>query len=71
MKVKAADGYTYYLAQALADKVLGGLAKEAADDQAAVPAYEVRETYVGKDLEYMYYEPLYECVKPVCEKQQN
>ena len=27
MKVKAADGYTYYLAQALADKVLGGLAK--------------------------------------------
>ena len=69
VKVKAADGYTYYLAQALADKVLGGLAKEAADDQAAVPAYEVLETYVGKDLEYKEYEPLYECVKPVCEKQ--
>ena len=69
VKVKAADGYTYYLAQALADKVLGGLAKEATDDQAAVPAYEVLETYVGKDLEYKEYEPLYECVKPVCEKQ--
>ena len=69
VKVKAADGYTYYLAQALADKVLGGLAKAAADDQAAVPAYEVLETYVGKDLEYKEYEPLYECVKPVCEKQ--
>ena len=69
VKVKAADGYTYYLAQALADKVLGGLAKEAVDDQAAVPAYEVLETYVGRDLEYKEYEPLYECVKPVCEKQ--
>ena len=44
VKVKAADGYTYYLAQALADKVLGGLAKEEAEGQAAVPAYEVLET---------------------------
>ncbi|MEE3393555.1 MAG: isoleucine--tRNA ligase [Lachnospiraceae bacterium] len=28
VKVKAADGYTYYLAEALADKVLSGLAKK-------------------------------------------
>ncbi len=27
-KVKAADGYTYYMAEALLDKVLGKLAKE-------------------------------------------
>ena len=69
VKVKAADGYTYYLAEALADKVLGSLAKEATDDTPAVPAYEILETYKGKDLEYKEYEPLYECVKPVCEKQ--
>ena len=69
VKVKAADGYTYYLAEALADKVLGSLANEATDDTPAVPAYEVLETYKGKDLEYKEYEPLYECVKPVCEKQ--
>ena len=64
-KVKAADGYTYYMAEALLDKVLGKLATE---DK---PAYEVLETYVGKDLEYKEYEPLFECVKPVCEKQKK
>jgi len=62
-KVKAADGYTYYMAEALLDKVLGGLAKEDA------PAYEVLETYKGTDLEHKEYEPLFDCVKPVCEKQ--
>ena len=41
-KVKAADGYTYYMAEALLDKVLGKLAKE------EEPAYEVLETYKGK-----------------------
>ena len=50
VKVKAADGYTYYLAEALADKVLGSLAKEATDDTPAVPAYGVLETYKGKAL---------------------
>ena len=40
VKVKAADGHTYYLAEALADKVLGGLAEE------GKPAYEVLEKYV-------------------------
>ena len=62
-KVKAADGYTYYMAEALLDRVLGGLAKEDA------PAYEVLETYKGADLEYKEYEPLFDCVKPICEKQ--
>ena len=52
-KVKAADGYTYYMAEALLDKVLGKLAK---DDE---PAYEILETYKGKDLEYKEYEPLF------------
>ncbi|MGI6096074.1 MAG: isoleucine--tRNA ligase [Lachnospiraceae bacterium] len=62
-KVKAADGRTYYMAQALLDKVLGKLAQDDA------PAYEVLETYTGKDLEYKEYEPLFSFVKPVCEKQ--
>ena len=62
-KVKAADGYTYYIASALADKVLGGLAKDGA------PAYEVLETYKGKDLEYKEYEPLYQCAKDAVDAQ--
>lgn len=62
-KVKAADGYTYYMAKELLDKVLGKLATEEA------PAYEILEEYKGSELEYKEYEPLFECVKPVCEKQ--
>ncbi|MBO6140387.1 MAG: isoleucine--tRNA ligase [Ruminococcus sp.] len=52
-KVKAADGYTYIMAQALLDTVLGKLAQE---DK---PAYEVLESYKGSDLEGMEYEPLF------------
>ena len=62
-KVKAADGYTYYIAKALLDKVLGKLATE------NTPAYEIIEEYKGSKLEYKEYEPLFDCVKPVCEKQ--
>ena len=51
------DGRVYYLAHALCDKVLG-------ED-----AYEVLETYVGKDLEYKEYEPLYACAAERAEKQ--
>ena len=51
------------MAQALLDKVLGGLAK---DDQAA---YEVLETYKGKDLEYKEYEPLFACAGEAAAKQ--
>lgn len=68
-KVKAADGYTYYMAEALLEKVLGHMAKEATDDQPAVAAYEVLETYTGKDLEYKEYEPLYACAADVAAKQ--
>ena len=64
-KVKAADGYTYYMAQALLDAVLGKLA----DKENGTPAYEVLETYTGKDLEYKEYEPLYQCAADVAAKQ--
>ncbi len=62
-KVKAADGYTYYMAQALLDNVLGKLADE------EKPAYEVLETYTGKDLEYKEYEPLFACAGEAAAKQ--
>ena len=62
-KVKAADGFTYYMAEALLDTVLGKLATEDA------PAYEVLETYVGTDLENMEYEPLFDHAVEVCAKQ--
>ena len=64
-KVKAADGYTYYLAEALMDKVLGKLAKE--DEK----AYEILETYKGKDLEYKEYEPLWECTREAAARQKK
>ena len=62
-KVKAADGYVYYMAEALLDTVLGKLAK---DGEAA---YEVLATYKGTDLEGKEYEPLYQCAAEVAEKQ--
>ena len=65
VKVKAADGYTYYMAEALCDTVLGKLA----DEEAGTKAYEVLETYKGKDLEYKEYEPLFDCAVDICEKQ--
>lgn len=46
VKVKAADGMTYYMAEALVEKVLGEGAQ-------------VLERYTGKDLEYKEYEPLF------------
>ena len=63
-KVKAADGRTYYLAEALLDKVLSGIEREE-----GTPAYEVLETYKGKDLEYKEYEPLYACAGEAAAKQ--
>ena len=65
IKVKAADGYMYYLAEALADNVLGSLADKDSD----TPAYEVLETYKGSDLERKEYEPLYACAKECADKQ--
>ncbi len=62
-KVKAADGNVYYMAKALLDTVLGRLAEE------GKPAYEILETYVGKDLEYKEYEPLFDHAVEICAKQ--
>lgn len=62
-KIKAADGYTYYMASALLDTVLGKLAEDGR------PAYEVLETYVGTELEGKEYEPLYQCAADVAAKQ--
>ena len=64
-KVKAADGYTYYMAEALLDKVLGKLGAE------ETPAYEVIEKYIGKDLEYKEYEPLFACAGEAAAKQKK
>ena len=64
-KVKAADGYTYYMAEALLDKVLGKLAK---DDE---PAYEILEKYKGTDLERKEYEPLFACAGEAAAKQRK
>ncbi len=61
VKVKNTAGYTYYMAEALVEKVLGS--KEAEAD------YEILERFSGKDLEYKEYEPLFACGVPVCEKQ--
>ena len=64
-KVEAADGYVYYMAEALLDTVLGKLA----DEESGKPAYKVLETFKGKELEYKEYEPLYDCAAKVAEKQ--
>ena len=62
-KVKAADGYTYYMAEALLDKVLGSLAGE------GEKAYEVLETMKGQELEYKEYEALFACAAEAAAKQ--
>ena len=64
-RVKAADGYTYYMAEALLDKVLGKLANEDSDEK----PYEILDTYKGKDLEYKEYEPLFKCAGEAAAKQ--
>ena len=51
------DGTVYYMAQALSDTVLGE------------GTYDVLETFVGKDLEYKEYEPLFDYAVATCEKQ--
>ena len=51
------DGTVYYMAQALCDTVLGE------------GTYDVLETFVGKDLEYKEYEPLFDYAVATCEKQ--
>ena len=65
-KVKAVDGYTYYMAEALLDQVLGRLS-----DQEGAKTYEILETYKGTDLEYKEYEPLFACAGEAAAKQKK
>ncbi len=62
VKVKTADGYTYYLAKALCEKVLGG-------EDAPTAPYEILEEFDGKSMERMEYEPLFDCAAKESEKQ--
>ncbi len=64
-KVKAADGYTYYMAKELLDTVLSPLAKEGES------AYEILEEMVGSALEHREYVPLFECTGKAAEKQKK
>lgn len=50
VKVRSGE-YTYYMAEALCEKVLE-------------EGYSILETFVGKDLEYKEYEPLFDFVNP-------
>jgi len=76
VKVKSCDGYTYILAEALADTVLGSLL-EMKDGEgnakftalADGKAYEVLETYKGRDLEYIEYVPLFDGASKRAEQQ--
>ena len=70
VKVKCVDGYTYYMAEALLDTVLSkAKPKDGAELDEDAKAYEVLETYKGKDLERKEYEPLFDCAKKVADKQ--
>ena len=62
-KVKAADGYTYIMAEALLDTVMAKLAED------GKPAYEVLETYVGRELVGTEYEALFQCADEAAKKQ--
>ncbi|MBQ7377861.1 MAG: isoleucine--tRNA ligase [Clostridia bacterium] len=64
-KVKAADGYTYYMAEALLDAVLGKLKTDDA------PAYEILARMTGRDLEHRRYIPLFECAGKAAEQQKK
>ena len=64
-KVKCIDGKIYYIAVALMDKVLSPLSED------GTPAYEILEKYVGKELEYKEYEPLFECAGKKADQQRK
>ena len=86
-KVKAQDGYTYYMAKALLDQVLGQLGKdpdrknpkgegkaenpEAGTGEAEGKPYEILEEYQGSQLEYKEYEPLFACAAQAAQKQKK
>ena len=62
-KVEAVDGFTYYLAKPLLDKVLSNIAEE------GTTPYKIIDEFPGKTLEFKEYEALFECAVPVAEKQ--
>lgn len=64
-KVAAADGYTYYMAKALLDRVLSKVKPENGD------AYTILETYKGAELCGKEYEPLFACTGVFAEKQKK
>ena len=68
VKVQASDGYTYILAKALVDKVLGGLAKKNGSEceESTEPAYTVLGEFSGRDLERKEYDPLFEGSGKAC-----
>ena len=70
VKVKAIDGYTYILAEALADKVLGSL-KGDEKDKEDQKTYEILERYKGRELENLRYEPLFECAAVEAKRQKK
>ena len=61
VKVTTADGYTYYMAEALCETILGG-------DKPTAP-YQVIETFTGRELEGKEYEPLMDCAAEIIAKQ--
>ena len=64
VKVHTADGYTYILAKALCEKVLGG------EDSPTSP-YEVIDEFSGQDMEGIEYEPLFKCAGDAALKQKK
>ncbi len=76
VKVRACDGYTYILAKALLEQVIGSLLteKDGQGNPKYAPlengeAFEILEEYVGTDLEGREYEALYEAAALKAEKQ--
>ena len=64
-RVKAADGYTYYMAKPLLDAVLAPLAKD------GKAPYEILAEMKGKDLEGREYLPLYACAEDTAKAQEK
>ncbi len=65
VKVKAADGYVYYMAKELCDKILSPLAKEGEN------AYEILLEMKGSELERREYEPLFDFAAAAAQKQKK
>ena len=61
-EIRTNDGYTYIMAKALAEKVLGG-------EDAPTAPYEIIKTCKGSELCGIEYEPLFSCAAEVAAKQ--